>query len=98
MELYLALGGMVLLLAANAAMFISLGRQGDERRKAIVEKAGAGTFSVTVVYLLFCIIEEVWRSASSGVPMEGKSPFTLLTLLSIVFLCHLLWYKRKYGG
>ena len=57
MELFLALGGLALLLALNVAMFISLGRQGDERRRIIVEKSAAGTFAATAVYLLFCIGE-----------------------------------------
>jgi hypothetical protein len=97
MGLYLGLLALLLLLAVNLAMFISLGKQGDERRKAIVEKAGAGTFAVTVCYLLFCTVEGVCRSITSGLPMEGKNPFNLLTVLSVTFLCHLLYFKKKYG-
>ena len=96
--LALALLWLGLLLAAIAAMFISLGRQGDERRRAIVERSAAGTFAVTAVYLLFCVGEGIYRSVAHGLPMEGKNPFVSLTVMAITYLCHLFWYKRKYGG
>ncbi len=98
MELFLALGGLALLLAVNVAMFISLGRQGDERRRIIVEKSAAGTFAATAGYLLFCVGEGVYRSVAHGLPMEGKNPFISLTVMATVYLCHLFYYKRKYGG
>ncbi len=38
------------------------GRQGDERRKMIVEKSSAQTFAVFAVYTLFCVLEGLYRS------------------------------------
>lgn len=55
----LALFILLILLALILSMFISLGRQGDERRRLIVEKASFGTLSITAIYLLFEIFERM---------------------------------------
>lgn len=94
----LALFILLILLALILSMFISLGRQGDERRRLIVEKASFGTLSITAIYLLFEIFERMvlvftGRELSPG----GINPFTLLTVVSVIYMGNLIWYKRKYG-
>lgn len=96
-ELVLAVFILAGLLAVNVVMFISLGKQGDERRRLIIEKASAGTFAVIVVYILFCVIEGLYHSVTKGVSVEGMNPFIILTVSSIIYLAHLLYYRRKYG-
>lgn len=45
-------------------MFVSLGRQGDERRRMIVTQAAAWSFVVAVGGLLLDVVEGVVRSAA----------------------------------
>ena len=59
---------LLIFLILIAAMFISLARQGDERRRMIVQTASANTFAVTVLYLLFCFIEGIVRSSRRANP------------------------------
>ena len=47
LELVLAVVILAGFLAVKVVMFISLGKQGDERRRLIIEKASAGTVSYT---------------------------------------------------
>ncbi len=93
----LALILLLLFLVLIVAMFVSLAKQGDERRRMIVQKASANTFAITVLYLLFCIVEGVVRSATKGEPLEGISPLVTLTIISIVYAVELFYFKRKYG-
>lgn len=88
---------LLIFLILIVAMFISLARQGDERRRMIVQTASANTFSVTVLYLLFCAIEGVVRSIVRGEPMEEMNPIVTLTVISIIYSIELFYYKRKYG-
>lgn len=87
----------VLFIAMNIAMFISLGKQGDERRKAIIEKSSASTFAVVVVYILYCVVEGVVKSIARGVAVEGMNPFVTLTVIAMIYTAHLLYYKKKFG-
>ena len=88
---------LLIFLILIVAMFISLARQGDERRRMIVQTASANTFAVTVVYILFCAIEGVVRSIVRGEPMEEMNPIVTLTVISIIYSIELFYYKRKYG-
>ncbi|MFR5601204.1 MAG: hypothetical protein ACLTKI_02050, partial [Lachnospiraceae bacterium] len=79
-------------------MFISLGKQGDERRKMIVEKASSQSFWIIVCYLLLCIVEQVikvlWKI---DLVQKEINPFVLLTVTSMVYAAALFYNKRKYG-
>ena len=86
------------MLAVIAAMFVSLGKQGDERRRMIVEKAGAGTLAVLAVYFLYCVGESLVRSIAWDLPAEGLNPLVTLTVTALVYTAHLLYFKKKYGG
>lgn len=92
--------GLIILLAiivVNIIMFISLGKQGDERRKAIVQKSSSNTFIITVLYILFCIVENIFLSIRQSRPIESMNPIVLLTTISIIYVAQLLYYKRKFG-
>lgn len=88
---------LLIFLILIVAMFISLARQGDERRRMIVQTASANTFSVTVLYLLFCAIEGVVRSIVRGEPMEEMNPIVTLMTIAITYTFELFYFKRKYG-
>ena len=88
---------LLIFLILIAAMFVSLARQGDERRRMIVQTASANTFAVTVVYILFCAIEGVVRSIVRGEPMEEMNPIVTLMTIAITYTFELFYFKRKYG-
>lgn len=88
---------LLIFLILIVAMFISLARQGDERRRMIVQTASANTFAVTVVYILFCAIEGVVRSIVRGEPMEEMNPIVTLMTIAITYAFELFYFKRKYG-
>ncbi len=96
-ELTLALLVLLLIIAVNLAMFVSLGKQGDERRKAIVQKASSNTFSIVVLYILFSIIENIFSTVTQSKPVESMNPIILLTVISIIYAVQLIYYKRKLG-
>ncbi len=99
-SLYLALGlgALALLAGLNLALFVSLGRQGDERRRMIVQKASAHTLCVLVAYLVLCVVEDFVRGAFLDLAADPLNPFVLLTVIAMVYFAHLLYYKRKFGG
>ena len=88
---------LLIFLILIVAMFISLAKQGDERRRMIVQTTSANTFAVSVVYILFCAIEGIIRSIAHGEPMEEMNPIVTLTVISIIYSIELFYYKRKYG-
>lgn len=88
---------LLIFLILIVAMFISLARQGDERRRMIVQTTSANTFAVTVVYILFCAIEGVVRSIVRGEPMEEMNPIVTLMTIAITYTFELFYFKRKYG-
>ena len=79
-------------------MFLSLGRQGDERRQMIVGRASGGAFFVAVAYLLFCVAENIYRGTVQGLPARELNPFIVLSVLAAVYSALLLYYKRKYSA
>ena len=99
-EFYTMLGifSLLFLIAINVFLFFSIIRQGDERRKMIVEKAGSNTFMITAVYLVYCVAEGVIKSFTEKIPIEEKNPFIILTAMSIIYFVQLLYFKKKYGA
>ncbi|WP_295616815.1 hypothetical protein [uncultured Intestinimonas sp.] len=98
-EIWLFLGLLCLMgmLAAIVAMVVSLARQGDERRRLIVAKAGLNTLCVVVAYLFFCVVEGVVVSVRSGAPAEDLDPFVTLVVIAMIYAAQLFYFKRKYG-
>lgn len=89
---------LLVLIALNVAMFISLGKQGDERRKAIVGKASANAFAITVLYLLYCVVENILLVATrKNLSPDGMNPFIMLSVLAMIYYVFLVYYKKKYG-
>ena len=86
------------LAALDVALVISVGRQGDERRRMIVQRASSNTLAVLVVYLLYCLVENFVRGAVFSQAAEHINPFVLLTVIAMLYFPNLLYYKRKYGG
>lgn len=89
---------LVLSIAVIIVMFVSLAKQGDERRKTIIEKASTKTFAIVVVYLLLCIIKNIYNVVSqTDSSSEGMNPFITLTVISVVYAIELAYHKKKYG-
>ena len=89
---------LIAMLALIIFMFISLGKQGDERRKMIVEKASAKTFCIMVGYLLFCIAENFFRVVSGNdLSIQNIYPFVPLTVIAMIYALQLFYHKKKYG-
>ena len=95
--LFLGLLCLMGMLAAIVAMVVSLARQGDERRRLIVAKAGLNTLCVVVAYLFFCVVEGVVVSVRSGAPAEDLDPFVTLVVIAMIYAEPLFYFKRKYG-
>lgn len=97
LAIWLPLILLLIFLILIVVMFVSLAKQGDERRRMIVQTTSANTFAVTVLYLLFCFIEGIVRSVAQGEPIEKMNPIVTLTVISIIYSIELFYYKRKYG-
>lgn len=97
LAIWLPLILLLIFLILIVVMFVSLAKQGDERRRMIVQTTSANTFAVSVVYILFCAIEGIIRSIAHGEPMEEMNPIVTLTVISIIYSIELFYYKRKYG-
>ncbi len=72
---------LLIFLILIVAMFVSLARQGDERRRMIVQTASANTFAVTVLYLLgagaltsFPSKASEFAQSRRGEPIEKMNP------------------------
>ena len=96
LALFLCLAFFLACWAVIIAVFVSLARQGDERRKMIVGRAAAACFPVVLLYLVFQVGEDVYRSVTGGAP-DGVDPFSTLLVFSILYAVELLYYKRKFG-
>ena len=77
--------------AVIAYVFVTLARQGDERRRMIVGRAAAACFPV-----FLHVAEDVYRSVTGG-EADGVNPFSTLLVFSILYAIELLYYKRKFG-
>lgn len=98
MIIYVAFSIFILCLLVIITMFVSLGKQGDERRKMIIGKTSANSFIVMALYLLICVIERAINSFAQGLSSEEINPLIMLTILSMVYTIQLLYFKRKYGN
>ena len=94
----LALLALLAFVALDVALLVSLGRQGDERRRMIVGRASTNSFAVMAVYLVYCVIEDLYRGMALGLPAENHPPLVTLTVMSIWYFANLLYLRRKYGA
>lgn len=90
----LALFGLFLLvcIALDVGMVVSLVRQGDERRQLIVWKAGAFTLLITVLGQIFDVVEAVARAQKLQ-----SNPFIDLSVTAMTYFVVLLVLKKRYG-
>lgn len=80
------------LIALDVALVVSLVRPGDERRQLIVWKASASTLGGVAGYLLLRVALNFMHG------YEALNPFTLLTIIAIMYFVSLLYHRARYGG
>lgn len=79
-------------------MFISLAKQGDERREMIVGKASTKTFVIIVLYMAFYVVKNIYLILSgTNLSPYGMDPFVTLTTISLIYVIVLFYHKKKYG-
>ena len=88
--LFLAL--IFLLCVLDVAMVVSLLKPGDERKKLILWKTSTYTFSVVVAWLFLDVILNFGRG------YEPINPFSMLSVIAVMYFITLLYQKRKHGG
>lgn len=90
--------GLFLIISVIISMFVSLAKQGDERRQMIVGKASTKTFAIIVVYVAFCVGEDIYK-VLSGIDLspKGMNPFIMLTIMAFIYAIELIYHKKKYG-
>lgn len=87
---------LLLCIASIIFMFISIGKQGDELRKMIIQKTSANTFYIAIGLLLFDVIERVSTAFVNFTPHPANS-FIRLAMLSFTYVILLAYYKHKFG-
>ena len=67
-DLLMALGllALLVLVVLDAALLISVLRQGDERRQMIVGRASTHSFAAMALYMVLCVVEDLYRRTGSG--------------------------------
>ena len=84
---------LVVLIALDIFLFVSLMRQGDERNRLIVWKASAFTLLATAGgHVVDIVIPLAQRQ-----PVESSNPFVQLGVMALVFFLATLYYKRKHS-
>lgn len=84
---------LLVLIFLDLAMVISMLRPGDERKQMIVWKTSASTLLVTVLMLVFNIVEALIKKEPTLV-----NPFIHLSVVAMVYFVTLLVEKKRYGG
>ena len=84
---------LLVLIALDVLMIISLLKTGDERRQLIVWKASTFTLLVVIGGLILDIVESIIRSEAMLI-----NPFVKLSVTAMVYFLALLYYKKKYGN
>ncbi|MHC5375823.1 hypothetical protein ACYSNU_18895 [Enterococcus sp. LJL120] len=91
----------LILLIIDFSIVVSLFKKGDERRQLIVWKSSTYAFSVTILIL---ILDCVTALLSTGLNLatdkfdNNSSPFSLLTIISIVYFISLKYNQKKLGS
>lgn len=84
-------------LALIVVMLVSLAKQGDERRQAILGKACVSTFYITLGILIADAIRNAILVYIDGWEGGAIPSFALLAFIAAVFAAALAVFKRKYG-
>ena len=80
-----------------ALLFVSIAKQGDERKEFIKAKTMINTFAIVIGLLICYIFEAIYMIFVKETKPEGINPFTFLVSISVIFLIILLYNKKKYG-
>ncbi|MCY9807371.1 hypothetical protein OXT66_07470 [Lentilactobacillus senioris] len=81
---------------AIIAMFRTISKQGDERRKQIVMTASAKTFYIIIGLLVLDFIGQIISIFLNKTPNNLK-PFHLLLTSAVIFLLELHNASKKFG-
>ena len=84
---------LLVLIFLDLAMVISMLRPGDERKQMIVWKTSASTLLVTVLMLVFNVVEALIKKEPALV-----NTFIHLSVVATVYFVTLLVEKKRYGG
>lgn len=84
---------LLVLIFLDLAMVVSMLRPGDERKQMIVWKTSASTLLVTVLMMVFNVVEALIKKEPSLV-----NPFIHLSVVAMVYFVTLLVEKKRYGG
>ena len=84
---------LLVLIFLDLAMVVSMLRPGDERKQMIVWKNSASTLLVTVLMLVFNVVEALIKKEPTLV-----NPFIHLSVVAMVYFVTLLVEKKRYGG
>ncbi|PYZ96767.1 hypothetical protein CR205_13850 [Alteribacter lacisalsi] len=76
---------------------VTLPNTGDERKRLIRTKAQSYAFTIIVAVLLFDAARELYSIFTADSHFDGYSSFTLLGSASFIYLCALLYFRRRYG-
>lgn len=84
---------LLVLIFLDLAMVVSMLRPGDERKQMIVWRTSASTLLVTVLMLVFNVVEALIKKEPTLV-----NPFIHLSVVAMVYFVTLLVEKKRYGG
>lgn len=84
---------LLVLIFLDLAMVVSMLRPGDERKQMIVWKTSASTLLVTVLMLVFNVVEALIKKEPALV-----NPFIHLSVVAMVYFVTLLVEKKRCGG
>ncbi|WP_117149193.1 hypothetical protein [Paraliobacillus zengyii] len=90
----------VILLVCGILIFVApFSQKGDERRNFIKTKAQSYAFIVVIGMLLLEVGESIYLTIQGNTSYNSNenSPIVLLTVISIIYLATLIFYRKKYG-
>ena len=94
---WIFLAVLALLLGLIGVMFSSILRQGDERRRLILQSAGSTSFATLAGMLLLQVVAGVVGSLAGTGRIEPQNPLVLLMTAAVVYCASLAYYKKKFG-
>lgn len=89
-----------ILLILDLGIVVSLLKKGDEKRQMIIWKSSTYTFGVVVGVLMIESISKLISAAcnfTSSVFNDNSTPFSLLTIISIIYFLSLKYNQKKFG-
>lgn len=79
---------------AIIGVIASIIKQNDERAEFIIQKTCTNTLCIMFVYLIFCVVEQSYNGLNNA-EIDGINPFIQLSILSIVYLIQLVYFKKS---